>query len=232
MKEPKKTFTIKDWNASDRPREKLIQKGVFALSNTELLAILLNSGNKNETAVDLARRILSSCDNNLLKLSKLTLSDLQKFNGVGSAKAIHIKAALELSKRIRLEKATHKTQITCSNDIYEVFAPIIGDIPHEEFWVLHLNRKNEIIEQQLVSKGGVSGTLVDVKIILKKSLELLANAIILVHNHPTGHTQPSKEDRLITEKTKQAALSIDVKTLDHIIVGEKAYFSFADEGIL
>ncbi|WP_010136943.1 RadC family protein [Ochrovirga pacifica] len=232
MKSEAKMLTIKQWNEEDRPREKLTLKGSNSLSDAELIAILIGSGNRKETAVELSKKILVHFNNNLNQLAKASLNDLQQFNGIGEAKAISIITALELGKRRRLEKALAVPKIGCSKDAYEILQPLLGDLPHEEFWVLHLNNSNKVIEKQLISKGGLTGTLVDLRIIFKKSLELLATAMILGHNHPSEKLQPSSADKHITQKIKTAALTLDIKVLDHLIVTQKTYFSFADEGIL
>ena len=227
-----KSLTIKQWNEEDRPREKLTLKGTQSLSDAELVAILIGSGNRNESAVELSKKILTHFSNNLNQLAKATLNDLQKFNGIGEAKAISIVTALELGKRRRLEKALEIPKIGCSKDAYEIFQPLIGDLAHEEFWVLHLNNSNKVIEKQLISKGGLTGTVVDIRIILKKALELLSTAMILGHNHPSGKLIASNADKQITQKIKNACQTLDIKVLDHLIINQKSYFSFADEGTL
>lgn len=232
MKEELKSLTIKEWKEEDRPREKLILKGVNSLSDSELLAILIGSGNRNESAVELSKRILTHFKNNLNLLTKTSVQELQQFKGIGEAKAISIVTALELGKRQRLSLALSIPKITCSKDAYEIFQPIIGDLHHEEFWILHLNNNNKVIDKQLISQGGLTGTLVDLRIIFKKSLELLSTGIILGHNHPSGKLQPSKADIQLTQKIKNAANTLDIKVLDHLIVTQKDYFSFADEGTL
>jgi len=232
MKEDIKPLSIKEWNEEDRPREKLILRGVDALSNAELLAILIGSGNKYDSAVELSKKILNQFGNNLNELVKADLNQLIKFNGIGDAKAISIITALELGRRQRLSAALSVPKITCSKDAFEIFSPLIGDLLHEEFWVLHINNSNKVIERQLISKGGITGTLVDVRIIFKKSLELLTTSVLLAHNHPSGKTTPSNADKKITAKIKNAALTLDIKVLDHLIITQKAYFSFADEGII
>lgn len=232
MKEDLKSLTIKEWKEEDRPREKLILKGVNSLSDSELLAILIGSGNRNESAVELSKRILTHFKNNLNLLTKTSVQELQQFKGIGEAKAISIVTALELGKRQRLSLALSIPKITCSKDAYEILQPIIGDLHHEEFWILHLNNNNKVIDKQLISKGGLTGTLVDLRIIFKKSLELLSTGMILGHNHPSGKLQPSKADTQLTQKIKNAANTLDIKVLDHLIVTQKDYFSFADEGIL
>ena len=225
-------LSIKNWASGDRPREKLLQKGKLALTDAELIAILIGSGNRNESAVELSQRILSLHRNNLSQLGKLSVQQLMIFKGIGEAKAISIIAAMELGRRRRTEEALELVKITSSNSVYELLQPIIGELAHEEFWILYLNNANKIIEQFQISKGGITGTLVDVRITLRKALELGAISIILAHNHPSGNLNPSEADKQLTTKLKTAAESLDIKVLDHLIVTEKSYFSFADEGLL
>lgn len=226
------TLTIKDWAEEDRPREKLLAKGIMSLSDAELIAIIIGSGNAEESAVELSKRILQSAVNNLNILGKFTVSDLQKFKGIGEAKAISIVAALELGRRRKKDDVAERMKIQSSNDVFEIFQPLLADIPHEEFWVLLLNRSNKIIDKFRVSQGGVSGTVIDVRLILKPAIEKLASSVILCHNHPSGNNKPSDNDVSITQKTKEAARFMDISVLDHIIVCEKNYYSFADEGII
>ena len=228
----KKNVSIKQWNEDDRPREKLILKGKIALSNAELIAILISSGNRKESAVDLAKRILKSVNNNLNQLAKLNVENLCKFNGIGKAKAISIITALELGKRRRLEKALENPIIKSSTSVFNIMQPLIADLQHEEFWVLYLNNSNKIINKLQVSKGGITGTIVDTRLVFKKALEFLAVGIILCHNHPSGKLLPSELDKKLTQKIKDAGVVLDIKLLDHIIITEKDYFSFADESIL
>jgi DNA repair protein RadC len=225
-------FSIKNWAEGDRPREKLLQKGRVSLSDSELIAILIGSGNRSESAVELSKRILASTKNNLSELGRLSITQLCEFKGIGTAKAITIVAALELGRRRRVEEALDRKKITSSNSVFELMQPIIGELPHEEFWIVYLNNSNKVLDQLQLSKGGITGTLVDVRITLKKALELGATAIILTHNHPSGNLYPSEADKQLTKKLKTASESLDIKVLDHIIVTEKSYFSFADEGIL
>lgn len=232
MNNDKLNLSIKKWAEDDRPREKLLQKGKTALSDSELIAILIGSGSKNESAVELSKRILSSTNNNLNALGKLSISQLCNFKGIGPAKAVAIAAALELGRRRRLEEAMEQIKITSSNSVFEMMQPIIGELSHEEFWIIYLNNSNKVIEQFQISKGGITGTLVDVRITLKKALELGAVSIILTHNHPSGNLKASEADKQLTNKLKIAAESMDIKVLDHIIVTEKSYLSFADEGML
>ncbi|MCX2679487.1 DNA repair protein RadC [Galbibacter sp. EGI 63066] len=232
MNEKPTSFSIKNWSVSDRPREKLRQKGKEVLTNAELIAILIGSGNRDESAVELSKRILSFVDNNLNELGKLKVSQLSKFKGIGEAKAISIVAALELGRRRRAEDVLEKKKIKSSTSAYELMQPIISELEHEEFWIVYLNNSNSVIQTLQLSKGGITGTLVDVRLVLKQALELNATAIILAHNHPSGTLRPSKADKEITQKIKNAAFAMDIKLLDHLIVTEKSYFSFADEGFL
>ena len=223
---------ITDWDIEDRPREKLLAKGIQSLSNAELIAILIGSGSKNESAVELSKRILSSVENNLNKLGRLNISELQKFKGIGEAKAISIVAAMELGKRRKVAEVLEREKITSSKDVFELFSSVLGDLSHEEFWVLFLDRSNKIIDKQKTSQGGVSGTVIDIKLILKQAIEKLASSIVLCHNHPSGNIQPSKSDIDITQKLYKAAKYMDINVLDHIIVTTNEYFSFADENII
>lgn len=226
------SFSIRNWSQDDQPREKLLYKGKGSLSDSELLAILIGSGNREENAVTLSKRILSQVDNNLNDLAKLTIKQLMTFKGVGKAKAITIVAALELGRRRRGEKVLDQNKIGSSTSVFELMQPILGDLPHEEFWIIYLNNSNKVIQKMQLSKGGITGTLVDVRLVLKKAIEVGATGLILVHNHPSGTLKPSEADKQITHKLKQAGLSLDIKVLDHLIITEKAYFSFADEAIL
>jgi DNA repair protein RadC len=232
MQDKNSSFSIKDWSENDQPREKLLNKGKSALSDAELVAILIGSGNRQESAVSLCKRILASVNNNLNALGKLSLSDLIIFKGIGEAKAISILAALELGRRRRVEEAVLLNKITSSKSVFELMQPIIGELPHEEFWILYLNNSNKILQKTQISKGSITGTLVDNRLILKEALQLNAVALILVHNHPSGTLKPSEADKQITQKLKIAAQSLDVKVLDHLIITETAYFSFADEALL
>tara|TARA_R110001583_G_scaffold34847_6_gene116644 strand:- start:14783 stop:15481 length:699 start_codon:yes stop_codon:yes gene_type:complete len=227
-----KTASIKSWAEDDRPREKLLLKGKTILSDAELVAILIGSGSRNESAVGLSKRILASIDNNLNKLGKLSVSDLVKFKGIGDAKAISIITALELGRRRRLEEALEIPKISSSTDVFNIMQPLIGELHHEEFWVVYLNNSNKVLYKEQQSKGGLTGTLVDVRLVYKKAIELYATALILCHNHPSGKLQASEADKTITRKLKQAGETLDIKVLDHIIITENAYFSFADENII
>ena len=224
-------FPITNWSEDDRPREKLMLKGKNALSDAELIAILIGSGSRNESAVDLSKRILASVDT-LNSLGKMSISQLIDFKGIGEAKAITIIAALELGRRRRAEDSVEMTKITSSKMVFEIMQPIIGELPHEEFWVLFLNNSNKVILKSQLSKGGISGTIVDVRLVFKIALESGATGLILCHNHPSGTLMPSDADKHITKKLKMAGDSLDVKVLDHLIITETKYYSFVDEGIL
>ena len=227
-----KNLSIKDWSLEDRPREKLLSKGISSLSDAELIAIIIGSGTRDESAVELSKRILGSVQHNLNELGKLTVDDLQKYKGIGEAKAIGIVAALELGRRRKLSEIIDRQKITSSHDIYEIFHPLLADLPHEEFWIVLLNRSNKIIERQKISQGGISGTVTDVRLILRMALEKLASSLILCHNHPSGNQQPSEADISITQKVKESSKLMDISLLDHIIITDGSYYSFADEGIL
>ncbi|ESU20888.1 radC protein [Flavobacterium cauense R2A-7] len=225
-------FAIKYWAEDDKPREKLMLKGKSVLSDAELIAILIGSGSRNESAVELSKRILISTDNNLNTLGKLSLKQLTTFKGIGEAKAITIIAALELGRRRRAEETLELKKITSSKAVFEIMQPIVGELPHEEFWVLYLNNSNKVIYKTQISKGGITGTVVDIRIIFKTALEHNATSLVLCHNHPSGVLQASEADKQITRKLKEAGKQLDILVLDHVIVTEKSYFSFADEGIL
>ena len=227
-----KHLTIKSWAEDDRPREKLISKGRQALSDSELLAILLASGSREETAVQLAQRILKENKNSINELAKLQLNDLKKFKGVGEAKAVTIAAALEIGRRRTDESGEEKIKISASKHAYSILKSKLSDLPHEEFWVLFMSRSNSVIKTECISKGGISGTVVDIRLILKPAIECLASSIILAHNHPSGNLKASQEDINLTKKTKEAAKLMDISLQDHLIIGDQAYLSFADEGML
>lgn len=228
----KNATSIKAWAIEDRPREKLLSKGAMALSQSELLAIILGSGSREKSAVALASQLLTNYDNNLLNLAKANFEDLISVKGIGPAKAISILACLELVKRKMSSEAKVYKQIRSSQDAYYVFDPLFQDLQHEEFWVIYLNRNNRVIKSENLSKGGVAGTVVDQKIIFKRALQLLASSIVLAHNHPSGNLKPSQEDLRITKKIKAGAEILGLKVLDHLIVSETGYFSFSDEGLL
>ncbi|OUR91469.1 hypothetical protein A9Q87_10465 [Flavobacteriales bacterium 34_180_T64] len=232
MSKYESSFSIKLWSVNDQPREKLRDSGKNALSDAELLAILIGSGNRDESAVALCQRVFASANNNLNALGKQSIKQLMSFKGIGEAKAISIIAALELGRRHRSEAALNTYKITSSESVFELLQPIIGALPHEEFWIIYLNNSNKVIQKQQLSKGGITGTLVDVRLVLKNALEVGATALILAHNHPSGTLKPSEADRLITNKLKKAGENLDIKVLDHLIITEKSYFSFADENQL
>jgi len=225
-------LNLKQWAVEDRPREKLISQGPRALSDAELIAILIGSGNLNETAVELGRRILNSVKNDFNELGRKDLNFLMSFNGIGQAKAVTIMAALELGKRRKDSEVFSKKKITCSRDAADFFMPLLEDLNHEEFWILLLDRGNKILDHFRISQGGISGTVIDVRIILKPALEKLASSIILCHNHPSGTMEASDADLKITRKMMNAARLMDISVLDHIIIGQNCYLSMADEGIL
>jgi DNA repair protein RadC len=226
-----KALTIKEWAEEDRPREKLVLKGKSALSDAELLAILLGSGSRDETAVELAKKILKTYDNSLHLLGKTSVKELENFKGIGEAKAVTVIAALEIGRRRQLTDIREQPQIRSSSDAYHLIAPFLVDIHHEEFWILMLNHANHVIARENISKGGVAGTVADAKIIFKRALLQNASSIILVHNHPSGNLKPSHADIDITKKLKQAGIVLEIGVLDHLIISERGFFSFMDEGI-
>jgi DNA repair protein RadC len=226
------SLRIKDWALEDRPREKLLYKGISSLSDAELLAILIGSGSNDKSAVDLAREILNIAANNLNRLGKLDVHDLVRLKGIGTAKAINIMAALELGRRRKSAEIIESAKIRSSNDVYSIFNPLLADLTHEEFWLLYLNRSNKILSRHKLSQGGISGTITDVRLIIKKAIELLASSIIICHNHPSGNLDPSEADSRITHKIKEAAGYFDISLLDHIIVTDNGYYSYADNGSL
>ena len=223
---------ITDWAVEDRPREKLIQKGTSSLSDAELLAILISSGTKNKSAVDLGRELLKIVNNNLNTLGKLSIEDLRKLHGIGPARAVTISAALELGRRRKLAEAEDLPQIKSSKDVADIFQPLLADLQYEEFWILFLNRSNKVISRMKLSQGGISGTVTDVRIVMKKAIECLSSGIIVCHNHPSGNLNPSESDTKITQKIKDAGNLMDIQLLDHLIISEKDYYSFADNGLL
>ena len=226
------SLKIKDWALEDRPREKLLYKGISSLSDAELLAILIGSGSNDKSAVDLAREILNIASNNLNRLGKLDVHDLVRLKGIGTAKAINIMAALELGRRRKSAEIMESPKIRSSNDVYSIFNPLLADLAHEEFWLLYLNRSNKILSRHKLSQGGISGTITDVRLIIKKAIELLASSIIICHNHPSGNLDPSEAHTRITQKIKEAAGYFDINLLDHIIVTDNGYYSYADNGAL
>ena len=232
MSEDRSALSIKQWAEDDRPREKLMLKGKSALSDAELIAILISSGNDEESAVGLSRRILESSQNNLLELSKLTVNDLKKFRGIGEAKAISIIAALELGRRRQRSAAMEKPTIRSSAQAYDYIQASLSDLAHEEFMVLYLSRSLKVISHDTISRGGISGTIADIKIILKSAIEKLASCIIVAHNHPSGNTKPSQQDITLTRQLKDACKLIEINLNDHIIIGQNTYYSFSDEGMM
>ena len=224
-------LNITDWALEDRPREKLIAKGRQALTDAELIAILIGSGNTEETAVELAKRILASVNNNLNALGKLSINDLMKFKGIGEAKAISIVAALELGRRRKLAEIVEQ-KVTSPKIIFELMNPVLADLPHEEFWVIFLNRGNKIIDKQRIGQGGLHETTADIRLIMKAAIEKLATSIILCHNHPSGSLKASDADKQLTKKIIEAGKILDIAVLDHIIIGNESYFSFNDNDLI
>ena len=230
MTEKYHTPSITRWAEEDRPREKMLLKGYTALTDAELLAILIGSGTRGESAVALAQRILATVDQNLHELGKRSTKELQRFKGVGEAKAVTIAAALELGRRRQLSDLRQRPRVSSSRDAYNLIAPQLSDLHHEEFWLLLLNRANEVMERVRLSSGGSSGTVVDLKLVLKTALDARASAFIAIHNHPSGSLEPSRADIDLTEKLRQGGQTLDLPMLDHLIVSERGYYSFADEG--
>ncbi|HOR60862.1 MAG TPA: DNA repair protein RadC [Bacteroidales bacterium] len=224
--------SIKYWADDDKPREKILQKGSQALSDVELLAILLGSGSANQSAIELSRSILNDVSNNLNLLGKITAKDLMKYSGVGLAKASTILAALELGRRRKQEEVLQQKIIKSSQDVYDYFQPILGDLSHEEFHVLFLNRANAVISSKLISSGGTTGTFIDIKLVMKNALDNLAQSVIIAHNHPSGNAVPSGNDVEVTKKIKNACEFFDINFFDHIIIADKSFYSFADKGLI
>ncbi|HNX11556.1 MAG TPA: DNA repair protein RadC [Paludibacteraceae bacterium] len=223
-------LSIKNWAEDDRPREKLLNKGASVLSDAELLAIMIGSGSRNESAVQLCRKILKASHDNLNELARLSIDELCKFKGIGEAKAITISAALELGNRRKTNEVRERARITQSRDLFELFEPILLDLKHEEFWVALLNGANKVLDVKRLTQGGTRQTVVDIPMILKMSLEKSAPAIAVAHNHPSGQDNPSREDDAITQRIKKGCEAIDIRLLDHIIIAGGKYYSFADEG--
>ncbi len=228
----KSKLGIKSWAEEDRPREKMLLKGKAALSNAELLAIIIGSGNFTETAVELSQKILKSVNNNLTQLGRCTIPELMRFRGIGEAKAISIAAALEIGRRRQMEAALEKPRITSSKDAAAYFQPILSDLTHEEFWVIYLNQANKIMAGECISTGGIAGTVADQRILFKKAIDALAVSIIVAHNHPSGNLNPSKADIDLTKQLTASGKILHIPVLDHIIVAGKNYYSFADEGMI
>jgi len=225
-------LSIRNWAVEDRPREKMMNKGIQSLSDSELIALLIGSGTHKISAVELARQVLNKAGNNLDKLGKFSISDLKKLKGIGQARATSIVAALELGRRRKSTETPEAEKITGSADVFNLMHPALSDLSYEEFWVLMLNRANRVIEKHRVSQGGITGTVTDIRMILKMALENLATSLILCHNHPSGNLQPSEADISITRRLKESASLMDITLLDHIIVAGRKYFSFADESLL
>ncbi|WMN07412.1 RadC family protein [Marivirga arenosa] len=224
--------SIKSWAEADRPREKLLNHGRMVLSDAELIAILIGSGTQSLSAIDVGKNILTEVQNDLNQLAKFSVKELTKFKGIGEAKAITIISALELGRRRKEAEVIEKPKITSSTDAYNLLKSVLIDLPHEEFWVIFLNRANRVIKLKRISMGGVSGTVADVKIIFKEGIENLASGMILAHNHPSGNLNPSEQDIRLTKKMKESGVILDIPVLDHIIFTEQSYYSFADEAML
>lgn len=232
MTDYQKNIPIRHWAEDDRPREKLLLKGKRALSNAELIAILLATGGKEYSALDLSKSILNGSGGKLRPLSRLSAPDLMRLKGIGKVKAITLIAALELANRSGMEEGASKKKVSCSRDVYTYFRPVLHDSSYEEFWIMLLNRGNRILNSICISQGGLSGTVADPKKIFKMALEQYASSVVLCHNHPSGNIRPSESDIRLTQKLKKAGSFLDLPIIDHIIVGEDNYFSFADEGVL
>ena len=230
MHTTKKKPSIHEWAEEDRPREKMLQKGIDVLSDAELLGILIGSGNTEESAVELMRRVLLACNNNLNELGKWTYRNFSDYKGIGVAKATTIMAALELGKRRKMHEVKERAQVTCSTDIYRIFHPILCDLPQEEFWILLLNQSNKVIDKMRISSGGIDGTYADVRSILREALIQRATGLALVHNHPSGNPTPSLGDKRVTSAIREGAETMNIRLTDHVIICDGKYYSFADEG--
>ncbi|MRR20519.1 JAB domain-containing protein [bacterium] len=226
------SMKITDWAVEDRPRERLWNKGPSSLSDAELLAILIGSGTRNHSALDLARELLAMAGNSLGDLGRLSAGEIRKIKGVGEAKAVTIAAALELGRRRKMTETGENPQIRSSADVFNIMSPVMEDLPHEEFWILFLNRANRVTGRMKISQGGVSGTVTDVRIVMKKAIESLASGLVICHNHPSGNNSPSDSDIRITQKIREAGALMDIQLLDHLIIAGKDYYSFADNGAL
>lgn len=224
------SYTIKEWSEDDRPREKLMNRGEAALTNAELLAILIGSGTKNKSAVKLMQDILHVCDDKLARLSKMSIKELMAFNGIGEAKAITIKAAAEIGRRRTMERSDDSPQMTNASQVYEYMRPLMQDLPHEEFWAILLNNSSRIIKRTRISSGGLTATAVDVRMVLKEALIADATCIIVCHNHPSGQLRPSRDDQMLTDRLHTALNQINIKLLDHVIITDGTYYSFAEDG--
>jgi len=227
-----KNLSIKDWDTKDRPREKLLSLGESVLSNAELLAILIGSGNAEESAVRLMQRLLASSKHKLKALQQLSVEQMTVLKGIGKVKAIKIKAALALAHRLALEEVPERVKLNQSTIVYQIAKPLLGHLKHEEFWVFYLNQSHRLMEPKCLSRGGIAQASVDIRLALKRALELGATALILAHNHPSGNLAPSTADKTLTRKFKHATTTMELMLLDHLIVAEQGYFSFADEGLL
>ena len=225
-------MNLKSLAEDDRPREKFLLKGKAAVSDSELLAIIMGSGNREESAVELARRILKSVENNWHRLSQLSLQDLMKFKGVGEAKAISIATALEIGNRRSQQEVIERQQISSSKDAFDILQPHLSDLSTEEFWVIFLNHQNKILYKTCLFRGGIASSVADVRVIFKMALEHFSTQIIVAHNHPAGSLKPSKEDLTVTQKIKEAGKLLDIDLLDHLILTQNSYYSFKDEAIL
>lgn len=232
MQEKSVTFSLKQWSDADKPREKLMRSGRKLLTNAELIAILIGSGSRNESAVQLAKRILSTTNEDLADLANLSVEQLMQFKGIGEAKAISIVAALEIGRRRNMTARVKQPILQNSNAVYELLRDSIEDLPHEEFWIVYLNNANKAMDTWRLSKGGITGTLVDIRLVLRKALELRAVSLILAHNHPSGSLIPSEADKNITRKLVKASKTLDIKVLDHLIITQDSYFSFADNNLI
>lgn len=222
------TIKIKDWSIEERPREKMLHNGAKALSNSELLAILLRSGDTNHTAVDLAKSLLISADNSLKRLSSMGIEELCRTKGIGLTKATSILAMFELASRVMCEPSIENPQITCARDAVSLMKPIFSNLRHEECWVIYLNKQNRVLHKECVSKGGTHSTVIDPKIIFKKGIDKLATGIILFHNHPSGSPYPGEDDRRETRTLKEASSMLDISLIDHIIIAGEKYYSFSE----
>ena len=225
-------MSIKSLAEDDRPREKFLLKGKASVSDSELLAIIMGSGNREESAVELARRILNSVENNWHILSQLSIKDLMKFKGVGEAKAISIATALEIGNRKSQQEVLERQQISSSKDVFEVLQPHLSDLSTEEFWAVFLNHQNKILYKTCLFRGGIASSVADVRVIFKTALEHFSTRIIVAHNHPAGSLKPSQEDINITNKIKEAGNLLEIELLDHIIIAQNKFYSFKEEGIL
>lgn len=225
-------MSLKFLAEDDRPREKFLFKGKNALSDAELLAIIMGSGSRDESAVELARKILQSVENNWHHLSRLQIADLMKFKGVGEAKAISIAAALEIGRRRAAQEIPDRTQIKSSNDIFVLLSPFLSDLQTEEFWAIFLNQNNRVLGKSQLSSGGINQSVVDVRILFKAAIDQFATALVIAHNHPSGNLKPSTEDVKITKQIAEAGKILNIQLLDHVIIAQNSYFSFADESML